>query len=508
MAEETIRELKERNRMKKQNHYIVEEREIDIKEMFFHVLAYWRSILIVALIAAAAVGTMKYRKDVETAKANIQSQLDKANAPEITVEMLEKELSKEQVQEVYNAVQFGQLLKQRRTYIDSSVYLNLNAFKVKAAYLTYSVTGAEAEAAAADMKNYLTGFELASAVVEELELDTEAVYMQELIQIEENEDMTAVTFRVAADDREECDALAAEVEKQLQTYVNGLKVKAEYADINAVCTELRKEVVKDEILLAKQNEYIVGFYEDMKTYKKYDEGFNNTQKSLFEKLTKGKYKLDNSLYEKEIEAEEKESVEIDTTVNVKPSIAAIIAGFLAGAIAAFAIRAFLYTISKNIHGEDEVKYLFGTNVFGVVDASAHAKKRLFLQADSLLKKIKAGRHKRLSYEEQLQLVCTNILIHCKNNGIEKIHLSGSEMRSIPAVVIKTLKETLEKAGIDVSYGNGIAYDAESLMNLAEKKNGILIEISEKTGCAEIAKELNLCRQNEMNVLGVVLVEIM
>ncbi len=500
--------------MKKQNHYMVEEREIDVKEMFFHALSYWRSILIIAVIAAVVVGTMKYRSDVAAAYAQAYAQIEKENAPEITVEMLEDELSNEDVQDVWNAVQFEQLLRQRRTYIDSSIYLNLNAFKIKASYLTYNITGTEAVAAVSDMKSYLTGLELAKAAVEELGLDTEAVYIQELIQIEDNADMTAVTFRVAANNWEECDALTATVEKQLQTYVNGLKTKAEYADISAVCTESRKEVVKDEVLLAKQNEYIVGFYEDMKTYKKYDESFNNTQKSLFEKLTKGKYKIDNSLYSAETEVEETEKTEesggdnnIDVQVTVKRDIVPYIAGFLAGAIAVFAIRAFFYTVSKNVHGEDEIKYLFGTNVFGVVDASGQAKKRLLPQVDRLLKRIKAGRHKSLSYETQMQLACTNILIHCKNHGIEKVHLSGSEMRKIPAVCIKTIKETLEKAGIEVSNGNGIAYDAESLMNLAEKKNGILVEISEKTGCAEIAKELNLCRQNEINVLGVVLVEI-
>ena len=154
-----------------------------------------------------------------------------------------------------------------------------------------------------------------------------------------------------------------------------------------------------------------------------------------------------------------------------------------------------------------MKYLFGTTVFGVVDASAHGKKRLFSVVDRLLKRIKVGRKKCLSYETQLQLICTNILICCKNNGITKVHLSGSEMKKVPSVVLKTIRETLEKAGIEVSNGNGVAYDADSLMELAEKKNGILIEVSEKTSCEEIAKELNLCRQNEVNILGVVLVEI-
>lgn len=493
--------------MKKQSQYIVEEREVDVKEMFFQALSYWRFILIVALIGAALVGAMKYKKDVAAAEANIQAQIEEANKPEVTVEMLEDELSNEEEQEVWNAVQLGQFLKQRRGYIDSSVYLNLNAFKVKASYVTYRVTGTEAVAAVADMKKYLIGLEMAKAVVKELGLDVDAVYVQELIQIEENADMAELTFRIVADDRKECDALVESVGKQLQTYVNVLKESTEYVDIGIVCTEVREEVEKDDNLLAKQNEYIVGFYDDMKTFNKCKDGFDDTQKSLYKKLTKGKYKIDNSLYETEIEPEEKEVVEIDTTVNVKPSIASIIAGFLAGAIAAFALRAFLYTISKNIHGEDEVKYLFGTTVFGVVDASAHGKKRLLSAVDRLLKKVKTGRKKSLSYETQLQLICTNILICCKNNGITKVHLSGSEMKKVPSVVLKTIRETLEKAGIEVSNGNGVAYDADSLMELAEKKNGILVEVSEKTSCEEIAKELNLCRQNEVSILGVVLVEI-
>lgn len=493
--------------MKKQSQYIVEEREVDVKEMFFHALSYWRFILIVALIGAALVGAMKYKKDVAAAEANIQAQMDAANAPEITVEMLEEQLSSIEIQNVWNAVQYRQLLKQRREYIDSSIYLNLNAFKEDVVYLTYAITAADAESIVKELEKHLSGSTMAEKVVEEMALDTKAIYVAELITIEDTDNETYFTIKVCADSKEECTALADNVEKQMTSYMESLKSKELYADLVVTLTERKQDVIRDEELLAKQNEYIGTFYDDMKDYKKYHSDFNNEQKSLFEKLTKGKYKIDNSLYATEIEPEEKETVEIDTTVNVKPSIASIIAGFLAGAIAAFAFRAFLYTISKNIHGEDEVKYLFGTTVFGVVDASAHGKKRLLSVVDRLLKRIKVGRRKKLSYETQLQLICTNILICCKNNGITKVHLSGSEMKKVPSVVLKTIRETLEKAGIEVSNGNGVAYDADSLMELAEKKNGILVEVSEKTSCEEIAKELNLCRQNEVTILGVVLVEI-
>lgn len=496
--------------MKKQSHYVVEERQIDVKEMFFQTLSCWRFILLIAVIAAALVGVMKYKSDVSARQAEIQAQIDKANEPEITVEMLEEQLSSIEIQNVWNAVQYREFLKQRREYIDSSIYLNLNAFKENVVYLTYDISSVNAEKSVQELEKYLSGSAMAEKIVEEMELDTKAIYVAELIRMEDTDAATYFTLKVCADSKEECAALADNVEKQVASYMESLKSKEAYADLSVTLAERRADVIKDDELLAKQSEYIDGFYDDMKDYKKYHSDFNNEQKSLFEKLTKGKYKIDNSLYETEIETEEKE-VEIDTTANVKPSltaiITAIIAGFLAGAIAAFALKAFLYTISKNIHGEDEVKYLFGTNVFGVVDASAQSKKRLFAPIDKLCKRLKNGMKKSLSYEEQLQLVCTNILIQCKNNGVEKVHLSGSEMKKIPAVVVNTLKETLEKAGIEVSSGKGVAYDADSLMKLAEKKNGILVEVSEKTGCAEIAKELNLCRQNEINILGIVLVEI-
>lgn len=493
--------------MKKQSHYIVEERQIDVKEMFFHTLSYWRVILLIAVIMAAVVGGMKYKSDVAAREADIQAQFDAANAPEITVDMLEDELTTVEVQNVWNAVQYKEFLKQRRTYIDSSIYLNLDAFKEDVVYLTYGIASEEAKRAVEELEKYLSGSTMAENIVADMGLETEAIYIAELVTLEDTDDSTYFTLKVCADSAEECASLADSVEKQMTAYMESLKTKESFADLEVNLTERKTDVIKDDELLEKQDDYIGSFYDDMKDYKKYHSDFNDVQKSLFEKLTKGKYKIDNSLYVTEIEPEEKEDVEIDTTVNVKPSIAAILAGFLAGAIAAFAIGAFLYTISKNIHGEDEVKYLFGSNVFGVVDASSKERKRLLAPIDRLFKRLKTGRKKSLSYEEQLQLICTNILIHCKNNGVEKVHLSGSEMTKIPVVVLNTLKETLEKAGIEVSYGKGVAYDAESLMKLAEKKNGILLEISEKTGCVELAKELNLFKQNEVNMLGVVLVEI-
>ena len=494
--------------MKKQSHYVVEERQIDVKEMFFHTLSCWRFILLVAFIAAALVGVMKYKSDVSAREAEIQAQIDAANAPEVTIETVQSQMLKKEAQTVWNAVQSAQLLAQKREYIDSSIYLNLNAFEENVTYLTFEITSGAAERAVSEIETYLSGVSMGNALAEDMGLDTDAIYLAELVRMEESDYVTYFKLRVCANSSEECANLADSVEKQMNAYINTLKSQEKFADLSITCTERKQDIICDEELLAKQDEYINGFYEAIKEQKKYESEFNDAQKELFKMLQKEKVVVENSIYPMEEAAEEeKEAAEIDTTVNVKPSIAAIIAGFLAGAIAAFAIRAFLYTISKNIHGEDEVKYLFGTNVFGVVDASSHGKKRLAAPVDRLFKRFKAGSKKSLTYEEQLQLVCTNILIQCKNNGVDKVHLSGSEMKKIPAVLINTLRETLEKAGIEVSNGKGVAYDAESLMSLAEKKNGILVEVSEKTSCAEIAKELNLCRQNEINVLGVVLVEI-
>ena len=134
----------------------------------------------------------------------------------------------------------------------------------------------------------------------------------------------------------------------------------------------------------------------------------------------------------------------------------------------------------------------------------YRRKKTAAAVDTAIDKLNYGRKKYLSTQQQMQMVYSNILLTCKNSEINKVYLTGSELEAIPQRCVEELRECLNEQQIELTVGKSILYDAESLMQMAKVGNAVLMEVEEKSKCEEIAKELNLCIQNQVQVIGVIL----
>ena len=251
-------------------------------------------------------------------------------------------------------------------------------------------------------------------------------------------------------------------------------------------------------------------YSNMNIYNSFFAGFNDVQVQLCKMMLAERAEMVSSVNPAEEIVEEKTPVDtsnIDTSIHVKPSIKMMLIGFIAGIVIAFAIRTLVYTISKCIHGADEVKYLFDVPVLGTVKVSSLQKKKVFVAVDTMLDRLAAGRNKYLNYSQQLQLVYSNILVNCRNKQIKEVYISGSEMECVPQKLLEELKIKLEAADICIKWGKNISYDAEAMLEMVDLGACILFEVENRTKCEEIVKELTQCEQNSVNMLGLVMVQL-
>ncbi len=492
--------------MKKQNNYYVETREIDVKRMLVHTLTYWRWILIIALLGAVILGASQYKKDVTAAKNNIQAQIDAANTPVPTISSLSAQLSSDEVQNVESAVNYKAKANERNTYLNQSVYMHLDAYNEQVVYLNYAVGGDNSGNMIEKLSNYISSEELVSAIQSELSLSIENKYLMELYGISYTDNRSEVTVKVCADSAEESATIADCLDKYLQSYIQNTFGQEETAQF--VLKDRTSDVIIDDNLLSLQSTYYAEVYNNMNTYNSLYGGFNDVQKQLFDMMMDKRENGSSSIYDAAGEEEEVvlsgDASAIDTTIHVRLSIKMILAGFFAGAIIAYAVFALFYTISKAVHGEDEIKYLFAVPVFGTVRTAAFEKKKAGAAIDTAVDKLYSGNKKYLDTNKQMQMVYSNILLSCKKNGVSSLYLTGSEIDRVPENCITELVNKLKEKQIYVTAGNSILYDAEALMDMAACGHTVFMETEEKSKCEEIAKELNLCIQNEIKVLGVIM----
>lgn len=496
--------------MKKQNNYYVETREIDVKRMLVHTLTYWRWILIIALAGALILGVTQYRKDVTAAKNSIQAQIDAANTPVPTVDSLSAQLTADQVQNVWNAVNFKAYADSRTAYMNESVYMNLDPYNEDVVYLNYEIYSDNPAYVLSQLSNYIGSEELAEKISKDMGLTIANKYVMELYTITYSDNISRFTVKVCADDAEECDKLSDSFDRIVTEYVSEPGKTEDEAKNSLVLTERTADVAIDANLQNLQASYNSEIYNNTNTYGALYGGFNDVQKALFQLLTEQKENTTSSIYD--AGADEQEVVlsgdasAIDTTVHVNVSIKMIITGFLAGAIIAYAIFALGYTISKAIHGVDEVKYLFAVPVFGNIRMAAFTKKRKGEAVDTAIDKLNYGRKKYLNSAQQMQMVYSNLLLSCKNKNVSEVYLTGTELERIPQSCISELVSRLKAQQITVTVGNSILYDAESLMKMAACGHAVFVEIENVSKCEEIAKELNLCIQNHIEVMGIIMTQ--
>ena len=138
-------------------------------------------------------------------------------------------------------------------------------------------------------------------------------------------------------------------------------------------------MIIDNDLINLQASYNSEIYSNTNMYNGYYGGFSDTQKQLFQMLMEARQNGDISIYSDAKEQAEAplsgDASAIDTNIYVKPSVKMILTGFFAGAIIAYAVCALGYTVSKAVHGADEIKYLFGTTVFGTVRMAPYRRKK-------------------------------------------------------------------------------------------------------------------------------------
>ncbi|MGN0428118.1 MAG: hypothetical protein ACI4F0_09980 [Agathobacter sp.] len=447
--------------MKKQDGYYVEERRINIVSMLRWAVKQWKVLLVFAVLGSILVTAWQYRKDYNAHLAAYQNALLKQEQEAATLETYLNPLSDAQIRGAYTSLYYYRLIKESTDYMQQSLLMQTNPYEENRVTMSYQING-DQDQVITGVQTYIAGEEFLNSMFDKLGWETEKRYVGELISAEPSG--TGLNVIVIAPDKTRCLEYASNAKAILET-----KFGASLSLVNE-----QEQVVVDQPLAEKYNTILENLAVNNENYKKQNETLTDAQDDLFHYLVAQENNETPS-----DEASEAEAVLEPTRISKKMAVAGIFIGAVVGLI----VLMILYTFSSAVHGEEEIKNLFAMHVLGCVNT----------------------KKAELSYK-QLERACAEIGAFCKKNEIKQILFTGSRMDKLPEDLQENLVSICKGLGIEGSCMENVVYDKESFEQAVSVKNVVLVEISEKSKCTEIAKELNTCLGNDISCKGIIMVE--
>ena len=201
--------------------------------------------------------------------------------------------------------------------------------------------------------------------------------------------------------------------------------------------------------------------------------------------------------------ENSSSGNVSTQKGAQISFKHLFIGIIVGIILACGLIFVLYLFAPALRNSEEIKTLYGVKVIGIVHDNKFQKKRLFGFIDQFIEKLQNRRKKCLSYEQEIQVACANILLDCKKNKIQEAFLTSSAGKDISEEVRNAIAMKCEEKGIKITLGNAIHYDAEALEQLAQIGNVIFVEKKHSSLYDELYSEISLCKEHDIHVIGMI-----
>ena len=152
---------------------------------------------------------------------------------------------------------------------------------------------------------------------------------------------------------------------------------------------------------------------------------------------------------------------------------------------------------------EEIRSLYGLRLLGEVEEPDGKKKRFLSAFDNLLLRMKDKGKKKIPAKQQIKMISANVILSCEQRGIDCIYITGSSYGNLVTCVLDDLKKELSAHNIKVREGDNIKYDSASLQEGVKTGKLLFVEQIGKSVYDEIYDEIQLARELNADILGVV-----
>ena len=474
-----------------------QEREISLKELFWKIVLAWKAWLICGVIFAVLFAGLRYVKDMRSYQVAIESL--KSTKGNTAKDVAETVLTADECQEVQDAKSVQQAMDKGRKYLQESVLMNIDPYQEQSLILQYyidsdytwninkDISGDYTSAVTNAYAEYVKSEVVTKRIQEELGLDVEERYIEELISVEELESAVKtediLTVQVIYND-----------EKVLEQMAQILKecLEEQTATINNTVGSHTLKLLSENIAVHTDSELA----EKQSTVQSQMDSYRTQLNTLLDTMT------EDQLAELDIVLAEEE--EIVTGTLVKPSFSKkyLVLGFATGVIMVILWICGVAFFTSKLQSSQELETMYGLRLFGTMK-----KERKAVGLDKVLLSIKNRNQKQLSKKASFQFLISNLELACKAENVTQIFMTGTEIEHMEKAWLEEFVQKMEQAGIIVVYGENICYDAVNLRKASEIGCAILLE---ESGCSiyeEITKEVKILSEQNVKILGCIGVEV-
>lgn len=467
-------------------NYEIRERQISFSQLWWKFLQSWRFVLTCILLFAVLFTAVRYRKDVRNLQyADTES--------ELSVDDVLSLLSEEEIEEAERVAAIRQRLTERENYYRESTLMDMDPYHINMVSLQYYVDVDYHVNLSQDISKDVTK-DIVGAYCSYISnigdmTDTDSVerYEAELLSTSTVESTGIFTVYVMGEDMNGAEELADRVKEVMESYQGVLSEKIAAHEL--VLLNRSAAITINSELSSKQAEVRNAIYE-LETALNEQAALLSSQQLLIVDQMFGETNEEN------MEPADHPAVKI----NVKYTVF----GGCIGLFLAFLGIMLQYILGKSIKYADEISDIYGLPVIGELK-SDKGKSKVFGAVDLWLEKKKY--RGILTPEEQWNLMMTNLSVTCKKQSLERIFITTSRnMDEKDRKLIDRMLEDLRDKNIIAGFGEDANRNAETFERMSESANVVLIEKINCSAYSDVEKEVLLCREQELNILGVIVVE--
>lgn len=487
---------------------------ISIKDMLMRVCLKWRAMIVWAIVFAIlfnGIGILKdykavqAQKQLEAEEDNVELQLDNAQKE---VEKAEKELSDREISDVKRVVESYEDLQSRyvvaREYFENSARMQLDPSNVPTMTIQYRIdtkyqveypiiekkdyTDAIVGAYCSAVKTDITYNEMKKNMNSEIEIP----YIKELV--DATGDSGNLYITIMAPTEEDCIAMGDVVKNAVSDTTS--KLQSAYGEFNVQLIVDNCGSMANSILLNDQTTVVNNMNNIRSAIVNITSGMNDGQKSYYNALLD----YDSIANPKEVlNNNEQETGAKKTSADVQVSFVhakMIVVGAVAGIFLIACWFALGYIVSNRIRTADDIEEVYGMRHLGTVEINTKKK-----TIDKKIQEIFYGKND-FTYEEQMKMVCAGIRITAQKMGVKSLYITGSSKERLDNYY-EEICAGLKNDIANVESGVSIIYDPESLENMSKSEAVVLVEKLNSSLYKEIKKEMDICLNNKIEIIGVV-----
>lgn len=491
-------------------NYQQEERKLCIMDCIWNVIFKWRIVVVFVVLSAVLFGTFKYTKD---SKANAEQQENSHS--EITMEDIQERLSNLSEVDRTDAETTMHLIKSltdKKEYAQNAAVMKLDSYDVNRIMLRYYV---ESKENASELLQAYSGAYLEPEALNLLAADSDGTMqtddVADMITSQDGrsdsqsyiaskymstDDETLLYITVRGDSKEQAQKLADRVKLIIEEYSG--EAEKLYGQHSFVLTgesymdgrDTRIEDLQDKVYrtIYEMNRDVIEF-----TGKMSQEAAQVTDDYavMLNKELNGQNDSEN--------IEEEDSKEVNVSVNKKW----VLLGAVFGVMIIGGLELLLWLLGGKLNSPEELQQNFNIQIYGLIEE--RKRRKVLWQIDDLLYQLKNKNKKILNEKQAFQMILSGICLNAKNENISSIYLTGTEIETTgEKEIVKRLKQELAKDKIDLIIGQNILCDSKALLEMAEIGTVVLVEEVRHSKYQDIVRELELCRNQGISILGSVI----